>query len=68
MSGLIDPTTWDLYAWKNIKQLVQEDKSHIWTEDLWHNTASSDAKCNNNEAKVHILLRIILGLQQPSTT
>lgn len=65
---LIDLTTCDFYVWKYIKQLVHEEKSHIWTEDLWHNTASAAVKPNNNEAKVYILLHIILGLQHPSTT
>jgi hypothetical protein len=37
-------------------------------EDLCHNRASAALKCNNNEAKVYILLHIILGLQHPDTT
>jgi hypothetical protein len=55
-------------VWKYIKQLVHEEKSYTWTEDLWHNTASAAVKRNNNEAKVYILLHIILGLEHPSTT
>jgi hypothetical protein len=50
------------------KQLVHEEKSHIWTENLWHNTASAAVKHNNNEAKIYILLPIILGRQHPITT
>jgi len=53
---LIDLTTWDFYVWKYIKQLVHVKKSHIWTEDLWYNTASAAVKPNNNEAKVYVLL------------
>jgi len=45
-------------VWKYIKQLVREEKSHIWTEDLWYNTPSAAVKPNNNEAKVYILLHM----------